>query len=70
MVVAQGVLRAGLPLTRLELSNCSLADGAQELGPVLMRLPGLKHLSIWHLTDKASQQAFPANSAQCLPAGA
>jgi hypothetical protein len=42
----QGVLRAGFPLTRMELSSCRLLDGAQGLSAALIQLPDLQHLSV------------------------
>jgi hypothetical protein len=48
----QGVLRAGLPLTRLELSECGLLDGAQGLEAALAQLPDLQHLSIDSVRDE------------------
>jgi hypothetical protein len=45
----QGVLRAGFPLTRLELSRSSLLDGPQALAAALAQLPDLQRLSICSL---------------------
>jgi hypothetical protein len=43
---AQGVLRAGVLLTRLVLSSCTQYDGAEELATGLMQLPDLQHPNI------------------------
>ena len=55
----QGVLRAGFPLTRLELSNCTLLDGAQGLAAALMQLPDLQHLSV--TCTHGTALAFPTD---------
>jgi hypothetical protein len=49
---AQGVLRAVFPLTRLEISSCSLLDGAQGLAAALAQLPDLQHLSVDDVRDE------------------
>jgi hypothetical protein len=55
----QGVLRAGLHLTRLELSDCMLLDGVEALAAALMQLPDLEHLRAGSLSTKGMQVFFP-----------
>jgi hypothetical protein len=57
----QGVLRAGLPLTRLELNECTLLDGGQGLAAALMQLPDLQHLGFERLYDKQRRGTFPTD---------
>jgi hypothetical protein len=56
---AQGVLRAEFTLTRLELSNCSLLDGAQGLAAALMQLPDLQHLIVGVLVERGRAAHIP-----------
>jgi hypothetical protein len=58
---AQGVLRAVFPLTRLELSKCSLLDGAQGLAAALVQLPDLEHLKVTEDMLAVCPQAFPTD---------
>jgi hypothetical protein len=61
-----GVLRAGLPLTRLELSRCTLRGQVQELAAALAQLPDLQHLSVCDLLEEttagvATMHIFPTD---------
>jgi hypothetical protein len=57
----QGVLRAGFPLTRLELNRCGLIDGAQGLATALAQLPDLQHLGVASVYDVCGKRTFPAD---------
>jgi hypothetical protein len=72
---AQGVLRAGFSLTRLELSRCTLLDGAWRLAAALKQLPDLQHLSVASVYDeigdpsvygKLRRATFPTAVLSCL----
>jgi hypothetical protein len=53
------VLRAEFPLTRLELSSCTLLDGAQGLEAALAQLPDLQHLSVENVFHESAYEVFP-----------
>jgi hypothetical protein len=53
-----GVLRAGLPLTRLEFSECTLLDGTQGLSSALVQLPDLQHLRVDTVYDDPHETAL------------
>jgi hypothetical protein len=55
----QGVLRAEFPPTRLELSNCTMLDGAQGLAAALVQLPDLQHLSVASVYGESGTLTFP-----------
>jgi hypothetical protein len=53
------VLRDEFSLTRLELIECTLLDGAQRRAAALMQLPDLQHLSFERVYDKHRRATFP-----------
>ena len=44
----QGVVRLGVPLTQLVISQCNMLDGKKGLAAALALLPGLQHLVIYN----------------------
>jgi hypothetical protein len=55
------VLRAVFPLTRLELSYCTLLDGSQGLAAVLAQLPDLEHLGVTVNLHTGRNLPFPSD---------